>query len=240
MPLVITLLLGAFFLIGIIIVKISDKHSLVEQVSVAIAAGAMGALLGFDLIPEMVESYDAESFWQPIVFAAIGFFVLKLLDTFVPEHESHDTGKEESLVHIGIMSALAITIHNVLEGMSVYSVADRDIMAGISLGLGVGLHNIPMGMLIFATLKHQHNGKKYALITLSVISTFIGGLLMFALSPYLMEEVLTAVICITTGMVIYILVMELIPSIIKNPKWLKSLVFVAIGFGIVFASTFIE
>lgn len=212
-----TLLLGLFFLAGFAIIKITSKHGIIEYISICLAALAMIYLLAYDLVPEIIENFELREMWKAILCVVIGIAILKLLDLFVPEHEAHDASNSESLVHIGIMTAVAITLHNILEGMTVLSVATRDLTAGISLGLGVGLHNIPMGMLIFTSLEKEKGHKRFGLYFLTTISTFIGGLLMHFLSFHLTEEVLRLFECITVGMVLFILVFELVPSILKGP-----------------------
>lgn len=259
--LITTLCLGIFFLAGMLIVGLS-KHHIVEQVSISVAAGAMVALSVFDLIPEVFESFKLSGIWLALIFVVLGILALKGLDMLIPAHRhGHDhiehphhqiqiksveqpMGQShhhsQGLIHIGIMSAIAIILHNVLEGMTVYSIADANITTGISLGIGVGLHNIPMGMLIFSTLKSENGARKYIILTLSVISTFIGGLLMMFVSPFLNETVLSCLVCITLGMVIYIVVFELIPSIIRTPKKPVSVICMLVGFFLVFFSAFLE
>lgn len=203
---------------GMAIIKITNKHGIIEYISICLAALAMVYLLAYDLIPEIIENFGLAKMWKAILFIVIGIAILKLLDFFVPEHEVHDASNSESLVHIGIMTAVAITLHNILEGMTVLSVATRDLTAGISLGLGVGLHNIPMGMLIYTSLEKETGHKRFGLYFLTTISTFIGGLLMYFLNFYLTEEILSFFECITVGMVLFILIFELVPSILKGPS----------------------
>lgn len=216
--LLLTLALGLFFLAGMIIIKLTRSHGVIEYISLCLAAIAMVYLLAYDLVPEIIENYELKDFWKPIVFILIGIGILKALDKFVPEHDAHDSSKDESLVHIGIMTAVAIFLHNILEGMTVYSVAVREFGAGISLGLGVGLHNIPMGMLIYSSLEKEKGRGKIGIYVLTIFSTFLGGLLMAFLSQYLTEGVLSLFECITVGMVLFILIFELIPSILKGPS----------------------
>ena len=146
--------------------------------------------------------------------------VLKLLDKFVPEHDnehslSHEC-TEENLMHIGIVSSLAIILHNIIEGMAVYSMTIESVKLGLLVALGVGLHNIPMGMVIYSTLEKEKKNKKIILLSLVVLSTFIGGLLMLLISNLLNEFVMGILICITLGMLLYIIIFELYPHHIRH------------------------
>ena len=48
--------------------------------------------------------------------------------------------------------------------MTVYSVASQSLKSGITLALGVALHNVPMGALIYSTLKREGKGKRNNII----------------------------------------------------------------------------
>ncbi len=241
MPLLITLGLGLFFLIGIIVVRFVRNEELVEIFSISIAAGALTALLVFDLVPEILEAFSGVRILIALGFAVLGVIILKVLDHFVPDHDHggehhHD---HETMVHIGIMSVVAITIHNLVEGMTVYSIASQSVGSGVSLLIGVGLHNIPMGLLIYSTVKHEKT-RKYVILAVTVFSTFIGGLLMMFIEPLLTESVIAALVSIALGMVVFILVFELIPSIVRSKKPVPAVIGAVLGIGFVLLSLLLE
>ena len=65
--------------------------------------------------------------------------------------------------------------------MAVYSVARESLQMGIVMALAVGLHNVPMGMILYTTLRKETKRRMYGLLAAAVLSTFVGGLLMAAL-----------------------------------------------------------
>ncbi len=214
MVILITLLLGLFFLVGAMIIKFSNQKEMVEHLSVAMAFGAMVALAVFDLIPEIMESYGLAKIWIAAIGVILGIGFLKVLDHFIPEHNDDDEEEtEENLVHIGLITAVAIVLHNIVEGMTVYSMAFSSYGASLSLGIGIGLHNVPMGMLIYATLQKEPRFKKYMVFGAAGLSTCVGGLLMKFISGSLTEGVISFLISIALGMVIYITIFELMPSV---------------------------
>ena len=84
--------------------------------------------------------------------------------------------------------------------------------------------NIPMGMLMYSTLKKDTRKKRIIILVLAAISTFVGGLLMALISPVLNEFVIGILISIALGMMIYIIIFELIPHIFHcKRKWLSVL-----------------
>ena len=54
---------------------------------------------------------------------------------------------------------MAVILHNIIEGMSLYIVSS-DIISGLFMCLGIGLHNIPLGLIIASTLYNSNYSKK--------------------------------------------------------------------------------
>ncbi len=136
-------------------------------------------------------------------------------------------------VHIGIISAVAIVLHNVIEGMAVYSVALSAPADGALYAFAIALHNIPVGMLLFSTLKASRPTTRRAVVAAVTFSTFAGGLLMAALSHAVPEEVMVFFVAAAAGMICYILVMELAGRLVRSrPAWVSTVGCVA-GFLIV-------
>lgn len=233
--LLVTLLLSLIFFLGVCLAALEETEEKIESVSVALAFGAMAAVAAFDIIPEVVEGIgeNGVSVWAVVAATALGFFILLALDRFVPEHEGSEKTREGNLVHIGIMTTLAIAIHNIVEGMSVYSISSSSFSSGFLLALGVALHNIPMGILISSTTRSEEGWKRAVIITVSSLSTFIGGLLMMFLEPYLSPLVVELLTSLALGMVLYILLMELLPDVIHSERKLWSLLWIMVGLVIV-------
>lgn len=209
--------LGLSFLLGALVITLSKKNKeQVEHLSVSLAFGAMLAISALDLMPEILEEVSGYGVLYASVFVVVGVLLLKMLDHFIPEHEGSEESEEGNLVHIGVMSLVAIALHNIVEGMTVYNVAVVSMKSGLSLALGVGLHNIPMGMFIYSTMEHEKSVRKWSTMGIAAVSTFLGGLLMSvlrvdeALVPYLTSLAL--------GMVIYILFFELLPNVFHSKE----------------------
>ena len=228
MGLLITLILGLFILIGVLLVKIPKNTKLIENLSISVALGCMISLAVSDLFPEIYETFS-NKIYLIIIFVVIGVLILKLLDIFIPEHD-HEHGlshecTEENLLHIGIVSTIAIVLHNIIEGMAVYSITTESVKVGLLMALGVGLHNIPMGMVIYSTLKKEAK-KKRILMTLisSLISDFVIGILL----------------CLTLGMIIYIVFFELLPHVLHSKNKILSIIGILIGILIIVISSMFE
>ena len=231
--LLLTLFVGLFILVGSLCGITYKNNKKLTDFSISMAFGVIVFLIIFSLIPETFEVLNEEvgslrTILSMIILSLIGIISLKILDLFIPhhEHESHHHHEHknskchnEHLHHIGLISSVAIIIHNLIEGMSLYLVSSKNLLSGLLLCLGIGLHNIPMGLVIATTLiASKYTKEKTLKLSIIVsISTFIGGLIMFLLggANSMIEGVLLG---LTIGMLVYILIFELYEQIrnIKN------------------------
>ena len=217
MALLLTLISGLFFLIGIIVYKFI-KHK--KELTI----GAMGCafvviigLIALDLIPELIEIKK----WYSIIFVVIGLVFLVLIDKLIPHHNHNhkendeDTHEhQEHLEHIGFITILALLLHNMVEGMALYSVSVNNLESGILMCLGIGLHNLPFGFQI-ANYSNKTSNKLATLLL--VVSGLIGGLIIYSFGS-ISEFVTGIIIALTLGMILYILFFELLQEVWNNIK----------------------
>lgn len=244
MGLCFTFLLGLFMIAGALIARAAKDDGQIEQLSVAVAFGTMTALAVTEIFPEALESLEGRNGMILPVCALLGIVMLKLLDHFIPEHD-HAHGfdhhcTQENVIHIGIVSSIAVIIHNMIEGMAVYSMAEESLKVGFLMALGVGLHNIPMGMVIYSTLKKETRKLKTVLFAAAALSTFAGGLLMklfwFAVDDYVIGVLLS----LTLGMIAYIVLFELVPHLMHSKRKGLSLTGALIGVAIILICGLLE
>ena len=169
--LLLTLGVGLFIVIGAIIVFITKNNERIINLSISMAFGVMIALVFSELIPEAFELMENDNKFLTvltvIVFSILGVLILKCLDMFVPHHEHnhHDKhGDLENLEHIGLVSSVALLIHNLIEGMALYGTALSSINLGLMLCIGIGLHNIPMGLVVASTFYKSNKSIKKTLL----------------------------------------------------------------------------
>ncbi len=237
MAISITFLAGLSIIVGALISKLAPHPDKIGHLSMSLALGSLSALLFFDLLPELGESSEQLGWVKLILFAAAGFVILMLFDGFIPDH--HDTKENhdhENAVHIGLMSSVAVILHNILEGMTVYSLALSSTRDGLIFSLGIALHNIPMGMLIYSTMNQKNRGQKRFLIGLVTLSTLAGGVIMMLFQNHLHEQLEGALLCLAAGMIIYIVFTELLPHVLRTRPIGPSAVGAVSGFLLVFLS----
>lgn len=235
MAVAITFLAGLFFLVGALLAHFGKNKKGLVDFSIGMAFSVMIMILAFDIVPEINEALGENSIWM-YVFIVIGMSMLKLLDMLVPHHD-HDAEvhhHEKHLKHIGLLSSLALIIHNVIEGIGIYNIAQIDAKAGILMALGVGLHNIPFGIEITATLNETKKNAKeiWGTIIVLTLSTVLGALIMLLVGD-ISEFVLGSLLSLTVGMIIYLVLFELLGELLStNNKKITTLGIIA---GIAFA-----
>lgn len=235
MALLTNLVAGLFFLIGSVLTIFEKKRKGMVEFSIGLSFSVMVLLLAFDIVPEILELLEESGTIFMYVFIVIGIILLKLVDILVPHH-NHDEEihtHHRHLSHIGIISALALIIHNVIEGIGIYNIANYDFKAGMLMAIGVGLHNIPFGIEITATLMETKKSKKYTIfaIALLTLSTLLGGIIMMIFKS-ISDFVLGSLMSLTVGMIIYLVIFELLIELgaSKNRKYSIAGLFTGILF----------
>lgn len=223
--LLLTLIAGLFFLIGVVINKMNKGNKKVICFSIGMAFSSLILLLIIDIIPETFELLDNKIYI--ISGALIGVGILLLLEKLVPHHDHFEESKkhhhENHLEHIGIMTSIALIIHNIVEGIGIYGIATSSIKSGIIYAIAVGMHNIPFGLEISTMLNKSHNKHKKIYIIILTLSTFIGGLFTMLFKDNLTDFVQGILLSVTIGMILYLLLAELLTELKEN--WHKETIF---------------
>ena len=129
--------------------------------SLVFSAGIMIYISIFDLIPSGVKyifSYYGvfTSILISLIFIIFGFMFIKFLNSLLKE--------ENSLYKVGIISVIALIIHNIPEGIITFMTTTKDVKIGLSLSFAIALHNIPEGISIFVPLYYGSGNKKKAFL----------------------------------------------------------------------------
>lgn len=222
--LLLTFLSGLFYLVGIIIYKFVKHKNELTVAAISCAAVVIIGLIVFDLAPELIEQDNAWLF----VFVILGFVLLFLIDKLIPhhhhKHHAHDEATKEHkdrLEHVSTITILALSMHNLIEGMALYSISLESIRSGTLMLIGVGLHNLPFGFQIAGT-------KNKLLVFLLVISAFLGGLVVFFFGN--IDEFLQGVVmALSMGMLLHILLFELFKEIRENIRQKATIYGIIIG-----------
>ena len=214
------------------------KKNLNEQIQRALTGFAAGVMVAASiwslLIPAFVPA--AVGFW-------IGVLFLLLLDHMIP-HLHQNSNKAEgpkSKLQRTTMLVLAVTLHNIPEGMAVGVVyagyltghAQITIMGAMALSIGIAIQNFPEGAIISMPLRSEGMGKTKAFAggVLSGIVEPIGAVLTI-LAAGLIVPALPYLLSFAAGAMLYVVVEELIPEMSVGEHSNIGTLFFAIGFSL--------
>jgi len=196
--------------------------------SLGFSAGVMIYISLSEMLPDARRLLSAEigaraGGWAVVLAFFAGIAVTALIDFLVPEpenpHEPHNIEEVNScpprLLKTGIVTALAITIHNFPEGIATMMSALHDTHVGISIAFAVAMHNIPEGIAVAVPIYCATKSRSKALIWsfASGLTEPLGALIAYLLlAPYLGGAVLGITFSVVAGIMVFISFDELLPS----------------------------
>lgn len=240
---ILSFLAGISTVIGAFIIFFDkNKNNKMVTVSLSFAAGVMICVSLTDLLPNSFNMIlnSNNSFPKLIltlIFLVLGIIISMLIDKYLPsEYENKDN---KGLYKIGIISMVAIILHNIPEGIATFITSTNNLSLGITLTLAIALHNIPEGISIAVPIYHSTGNKLKAIMyaLLSGMSEVVGSVLAyFFLAPFINDHIMAALYAIIAGIMIHISVYELIPGAYKDSTLTKVLKYFIIGFIIMIIS----
>lgn len=184
------------------------------------AAGVMTAASIWSLILPALEAAERFGRWRflpALVGVWGGFAFLMALDRVLPQQNREST----------TLLNLAVTLHNLPEGMAVgvaaagWALAPDTVSSGelLSLALGIGIQNIPEGAIISMPLGSTgaSRGKAFRAGVLSGAVEPLGAMAALCLSR-LVVPVLPCLLCFAAGAMLHVVVAELVPQMLDTPK----------------------
>ena len=208
------------------------------------ASGVMVAASVWSLLIPAMEMEEAKGAWS-VLPASIGFVLgmgfLLLIDEITP-HLHLGTAQPEgprSKLSRTAMLALAVTIHNLPEGMAVGVVfagaengaAHISLASAVAVSLGIAIQNVPEGAIISMPMRAAGNSrwKSFLLGFLSGAVEPIGAVAVLLLASMLMP-VLPYMLAFAAGAMFYVVVEELIPEASNGQHSNLSTIGFAVGF----------
>ena len=219
---------------------------MVQRSLTGFAAGVMVAASVWSLlIPAMEQAAGMGklSFVPAVVGFWIGILFLLGLDHIVPHlHvKSGQTEGPKSQLRRTTMMVLAVTLHNIPEGMAVgvvyagYLSGSAQITAAgaLALSLGIAIQNFPEGAIISMPLRAEgmKKGKAFCGGVLSGVVEPIGAVLTI-LAAQLVVPALPYLLSFAAGAMLYVVVEELIPEMSQGSHSNIGTLFFAVGFSV--------
>ena len=228
------------------------KKQMNRQIERALTGFASGVMVAASIWSLLVPAMEQSSNMKKLAFvpAFLGFWAgilfLLLLDSVIP-HLHMNTDKAEgpkSKLARTTMMVLAVTLHNIPEGMAVgvvyagYKSGEVSITAGatMALSLGIAIQNFPEGAIISMPLAAEGRSKKKAFIY-GVLSGAVEPLfgLLTILAVGFIVPAMPYLLSFAAGAMMYVVVEELIPEMSEGEHSNIGVVMFAVGFTLMMA-----
>lgn len=118
-------------------------------------------------------------------------------------------------MRMGVMTALAIGIHNFPEGIATFTAAMKNPALGVAIAVAIAIHNIPEGIAVSIPIYYATGDRKKAfyLSLLSGLAEPVGALLAYlVLMPFMSPVVMGCVFASVAGIMVFISLDELLPA----------------------------
>ena len=206
--------------------------------SMGLSGGVMVYVSFVELFHEAEVALQAEWGAKPgTIFTVLSFFfgilLIAIIDRLVPSfenpHEAHRVEeieeieernikthtKERKLMRTGVMTALAIAIHNFPEGIATFTSAVNNTSLGIAIAVAIAIHNIPEGIAVSVPIFYATGNAKKAfwMSVLSGLAEPVGAILACALlMPFMSPTLMGGILAAVAGIMVFISIDELLPA----------------------------
>ncbi|MBE0536815.1 MAG: zinc transporter ZupT [Phycisphaerae bacterium] len=167
-------------------------------------------------------------YWTTILAFFGGMGLIALIDKCVPSfenpHEIHKTEEMDDpglaarfnrLYRMGLLTALAIAIHNFPEGLATFTIALQDPHLGIAIAIAIAIHNIPEGVAVSIPIYYATGSRRKAFVWsfLSGLSEPLGAVVGYMLLAAFFNEVVFGILFAgVAGIMVFISFDELLPA----------------------------
>ncbi len=179
----ITFIAGMSTMIGSLLIFLNVPEKKINKLITSCLSFSMVIMIGIsvlELIPEsffsLIRNYGVE---KASIFAILpiilGFLIIIFLTKYMDKFVNQD------LYKLGILSMIALIIHNLPEGIAVFSSSLANESLGLKLALAIAMHNIPEGICISVPIYYatQSRFKAFGYSFISALAEPIGGIITY-------------------------------------------------------------
>ena len=223
-----------------------SMNSMVQRALSGFAAGVMVAASIWSLLVPALEQAENMGTWS-FVPAAVGFWAgilfLLLLDHIIPHlHQNSDEAEgPKSRLQKVTMLVLAVTLHNIPEGMAVGVVyagwlsesSQITLMGALALSIGIAIQNFPEVAIISIPLREEgaSKGKAFLYGVMSGAVEPLGALITILAAGFIVPA-MPYLLSFAAGAMMYVVVEELIPEMSEGKHSDVGALMFATGFSI--------
>jgi len=178
-----------------------------------------------------------------------GILLIGIIDRLVPSvenpHEAHRVEemrmepRNPHLMRTGVMTALAIAIHNLPEGIATFTAAVDDLTLGVAIAAAIAIHNIPEGIAVSIPVFYATGSRRKAFLysLLSGLAEPAGAVLAWlVLLPFMSPTLMGCILAGVAGIMVFISIDELLPAAREYGEAHTSIYGVVVGMAVMAAS----
>ena len=226
---ILTIIAGLSTGIGSLIAYfIKEKSLKLLTFSMGFAAGVMLYLSFMEMLPHAISGishtlpHHHGGTWYAITAFFVGMLIVGAIDRLMPgDHNPHEFEETEDgqsrkkLMRVGVMTAVALAIHNFPEGIATFVSALEDEQMGVTIAIAIAFHNIPEGIAVSMPIYYATGDRKKAFMYsfLSGLVEPVGAVLgYFLFMSYLTPFVMGLLIAGVAGIMVFISIDQLLPA----------------------------
>ena len=219
---------------------VKDKSTRLLTFAMGFAAGVMLYVSFVEILPEAIHKLTlayGDNERTGTTFGVIAFFVgmlvVGIIDRLIPHDEnphefaveterlvapkdnSNKSASDQKLMRIGVLTALALALHNFPEGIATFVTALDDPQLGMTIAIAIAIHNIPEGIAVSMPIYFATGDRKkaFAYSFLSGVVEPIGAIVGYLLlMPYLTPTLMGLLLAGVAGIMVFISLDQLLPA----------------------------
>ncbi len=248
-PLLISTIAGLSTILGSFLVFLHIKKNNIQSFIAFCLSFSLGVMISVSITDLIPNSYftiiKRFNFLIGTIIAIICFLIGYYLTNKLNKSIEKNKKKKDSsnLYRIGILSMLALMLHNFPEGIATFMSAYEDLNLGITLGIAIMMHNIPEGIAIAIPIYYATNSKAKAIkhTLISGLSEPLGAIIAYLfLSKYISMITISYVLLFVAGIMITLSINELLKEALSYKKDKMVLLGILVGAILIIINHFIS
>lgn len=219
MPLVISSVAGLSTVLGsLVIFKKWQRENINKFITFCLSL-SLSIMIGIsitELIPEASYSILAEYKLAKGIILALFIFLIGILSVYFINKKIEKSGSNDlDLYRLGILSMLALMLHNLPEGIVTFLSSYQDMELGLKISVAIMLHNIPEGISIAVPIYYATGSRKEAVkkTFISGLAEPLGAVLAFLfLRNFITDAMIGLILIFVAGLMITLAIHELLPK----------------------------
>ena len=201
-------------------------------IALGFSAGVMLYVSFMEILPKAVEELTSSfgerhgAWWAALAFFG-GIALIAVIDRLVPDainpHEPSmsEARRRRAMLQMGVVTAVAIAIHNFPEGFATFLAGLEDVSIAIPVAVAIAIHNIPEGIAVAVPMREATGSRKKAFAWAfgSGLAEPVGALIGYLiLLPILGPPALGVAFGMVAGIMVFISLDELLPTAVATGK----------------------